>query len=93
MNSCRLRVISCQVTRKVEAGYKPSQTNETLMLGIVCWMQLYIIYINIIELYQLHLVEQILLVDQSMPEELDKSILFDFHKQSLNLFCLLLFPQ
>jgi len=37
MASKGLRVISYQVTRKVEAGYKPSQTSETLIGYIVCW--------------------------------------------------------
>jgi len=31
MASKGLRAISCQVTRKVETGYNPSHTNETLI--------------------------------------------------------------
>jgi len=31
MDSKGLRAISCQVTRKVEAGYKPSHTTEPLI--------------------------------------------------------------
>jgi len=37
MASKGLRAISYQGTRKVEAGYKPSQTSETLIGYIVCW--------------------------------------------------------
>ncbi len=36
MASKGLRTISYQVTQKVEAGYKPSQTTETLIGYIVC---------------------------------------------------------
>jgi hypothetical protein len=36
MASKGLREISYQGTRKVEAGYKPSQTSETLIGYIVC---------------------------------------------------------
>ena len=44
MASKGLRVISYQGTRKVEAGYKPSHTTETLIGYIVCWHQ----YISVI---------------------------------------------
>jgi hypothetical protein len=37
MASKGLRAISYQVTRKVEAGYKPSHTTETLIGYIVCY--------------------------------------------------------
>jgi hypothetical protein len=37
MASKGLRVISWQLTRKVEAGYKPTHTTETLIGYIVCW--------------------------------------------------------
>lgn len=36
MASKGLRGISCQVTRKVEAGYKPSHTTETLIGYTAC---------------------------------------------------------
>jgi len=36
MASKGLRVISCQVTRKVEAGYTPSHTSETLIGYTAC---------------------------------------------------------
>jgi len=36
MDSKGLRAISYQGTRKFEAGYKPSHTNETLIGYIVC---------------------------------------------------------
>lgn len=36
-----LRAISCQVTLKVEAGYNPSHTNETLIGYIVLAVRLY----------------------------------------------------
>jgi len=36
MASKGLRAITCQVTQKVEAVYKPSQTTETLIGYIVC---------------------------------------------------------
>lgn len=29
--------LSCQVTRKVEAGYKPSHTTKALFGYIACW--------------------------------------------------------
>ena len=37
MASKGLRAISYQGTRKVEAGYKPSHTTETLIGYIVCY--------------------------------------------------------
>jgi len=37
MASKGLRAITYQVTRKVEAGYNPSHTTETLIGYIVCW--------------------------------------------------------
>ena len=37
MASKGLRVIFYQDTRKVEAGYKPSHTSETLIGYIVCY--------------------------------------------------------
>jgi len=37
MASKGLRAISYQGTRKVEAGYNPSNTTETLIGNIVCW--------------------------------------------------------
>lgn len=42
MASKGLRVISYQVTRKVEAGYNPSHTSETLIGYIVCWQLVFI---------------------------------------------------
>ena len=36
MASKGFRAISYQITRKVEAGYKPSHTSETLIGYIVC---------------------------------------------------------
>jgi len=36
MASKGLRAISCQVTRKVEAGYKPAHTTETLIGYTAC---------------------------------------------------------
>lgn len=36
MASKGLRAISYQVTRKIEAGYNPSRTSETLIGYIVC---------------------------------------------------------
>ncbi len=36
MKSCQLRAISNQGTTKVETGYKPSHTSETLTGYIVC---------------------------------------------------------
>jgi hypothetical protein len=36
MASKGLRVISCQVTQKVEAGYNPSHTSETLIGYTAC---------------------------------------------------------
>jgi len=44
MASKGLRVISYQGTRKVEAGYKPSHTAETLNGYIVCYMLGFIHY-------------------------------------------------
>jgi len=43
MASKGLRVISCQVTRKVEACYKLSHTDETIIGYIVCRMLVFII--------------------------------------------------
>jgi len=37
MASKGMRAISYHCTRKVEAGYKPSHTTETLIGYIVCW--------------------------------------------------------
>ena len=37
MASKGLRAISYQGTQKVDAGYKPSHTTETLIGNIVCW--------------------------------------------------------
>ena len=37
MASKGFRVISCQVTRKVEAGYNPSHTSETLFGYTACY--------------------------------------------------------
>jgi|WetSurSiteA1Bulk_404760.scaffolds.fasta_scaffold01271_3 hypothetical protein len=39
MASKGLRVITYQGTPKVEAGYKPLHTNETLIGYTVCWQQ------------------------------------------------------
>jgi hypothetical protein len=46
MASKGLRVISCQATRKVEAGYNPSHTSETLTGYIACCavVHLFILY-------------------------------------------------
>jgi hypothetical protein len=51
MASKGLRAISYLGTRKVEAGYKPSHTTETLIGYIVCWPQLFVVnqYFNIPE--------------------------------------------
>jgi len=43
MASKGLRAISCQGTPKVEAGYKPSQTTETLIGYIVCCKLVFIV--------------------------------------------------
>lgn len=42
-----LRVNHCQVTRKVEAGYKPSNTTEPLIGYIVCCVQLIVILASV----------------------------------------------
>ncbi len=48
MASKGLRAISYQVTRKVEAGYNPSNTIKTLIGYIVCWAKfLFIVFIYI----------------------------------------------
>jgi len=47
MASKGLRVISYQGTRKVEAGYKPSRTTETLIGYIVCWRYVHFYPLNL----------------------------------------------
>jgi len=42
MASKGLRAISYQVTRKVEAGYSPSHTTETLIGYTACYSQFFI---------------------------------------------------
>jgi hypothetical protein len=42
MASKGLRAISYQVTRKVEAGYKTSHTDEPLIGYIVCWVAFFL---------------------------------------------------
>jgi len=44
MASKGLRAISYQGIRKVEAGYKPSHTTETLIGYIVCWQPYLFVY-------------------------------------------------
>ncbi len=52
MASKGLRMISYQGTRKVEAGYNPSHTTETLIGYIVCW-QLGFVYLSFIQFHLL----------------------------------------
>jgi hypothetical protein len=46
MASKGLRAISYQGTRKVEAGYNPSHTNETLIGYTACWLQFFIFFFS-----------------------------------------------
>jgi hypothetical protein len=44
MASKGLRAISCQVTRKVGAGYNPSHTTETLIGYTVCYRLVFFVF-------------------------------------------------
>jgi len=45
MASKELREITCQVIRKIEAGYKPSHTTETLIGYTACY-QMFLLFIS-----------------------------------------------
>jgi hypothetical protein len=53
MASKGLRVISYQVTRKVEAGYNPSHITETLIGYTACYGQVLFIFSIIIQMESL----------------------------------------
>jgi hypothetical protein len=51
MASKGLRAILYQFTRKVEAGYKPSDITETLIDYIVCWA-------HVVNFYCIHILSK-----------------------------------
>ncbi len=51
MASKGLRAIPYQVTRKVEAGYNPSHTTETLIGYTACYVALIFFNLNIYNLW------------------------------------------